>query len=203
MQDRFYADKKDVWKWIVALRAAAPSRRILYVAMRTKSETNSYSGLFRERDEITRRVVEFFDKEVRELSTLRSLERITGLDPGIELAPEFYSAKDPTYFRAIENRLRKREKNRKYVVLLDPDTGIESKSPDKHKHLLLKDIVSVWSWIEPGDILLVYQERYFEPDWQDKKQKQLQEALGKRVKVKIESHPALRNQMCILRADKL
>lgn len=203
MQDPFYADKKDVWKWIVALRAAAPaSRRILHVAMRTESETKSYCGLFQEQDEVTRRVVEFFDKEVRELGALRHLERITGLNPSIELVPELYSAKDSAYFRGIENRLRNRETDRKYVVLLDPDTGIECRNPNKHRHLFCRDIASVWGWMKRGDILLVYQERYFEPDWRNKKRIQLEEALGIEAKVKVESHPAVLNQMCVLRADK-
>jgi len=202
MQDRFYADKKDVWKWTVALRAAAlASRRVLYVAMRTESETKSHSKLFREQDEVTRRMVEFFDKEVRELSACPRLERITGLDTSIELVPELYSAKDPAYFRGIENRLRNREKGRKYVVLLDPDTGIESKSPDKHKHLLLKDVVSVWDWMSVGDTLLVYQERYFKADWREQKRNQLEEALGNGVKVQVKSHPVM-SQMCIFQADK-
>ena len=197
MRDEFYADGKDVWKWACTLDAAEGKTHILHVAMYRPDKRRSYGKTFCNLEKNGKRVVSFFDEERQLLRQKDLLRRVERLDSRIEVLSKPYSREVRVrYFEEVVNKLKRRTAG-SYVVLLDPDTGIEpTKSSDNH--VCCDDIRSIWRGMNPGDILLVVQFCRFEHQAESCQQK-LRSVLDGEVRALL--HPATRN-VRILRADK-
>jgi len=198
VRDEFYADGKDVWKWTCTLEAAEGKTHILHVAMYRPDKRRSYGKAFCNLSKIGHQVVDFFDRERQSLRPKGLLRRVERLDSRVEvLATPYLHNTRHTYFEAVVEKLKRRAAGSCYVVLLDPDTGIEPARP-ADEHLCCDDMLSVWHTMTPGDILLVVQFCRFETQVESC-QKKLQSAL--QTAVRSLAHEAVRN-VRLFRADK-
>ena len=70
---------------------------------------------------------------------------------------EYYQQKDKaSYFQGVRDALGARRAGERYVVLLDPDTGLAGDKPTR-AHLCWDDLSSVWGAMMTEDALLIYQ----------------------------------------------
>jgi hypothetical protein len=149
MRNEFYGDRKDLWKWTVALDEAR-ERQILYLAMyRPDRKIKPMPGVRAD-------VIKFFHAEHVALSAEKQCSRIRNLSSRIVpfLAP--YEPREMNTFLApVKQALESRIKTSSYVVFLDPDTGIREESGPEHACPRL--LASVWKSMLAGDTLLIYQ----------------------------------------------
>jgi|ERR1017187_6349336 hypothetical protein len=151
MRDEFYADRRDLWKWTVALHLAGTDGTILYVAMlRPRAVRTVPPGV----DSVVR---EFFLREWAALDRDPLCARIRELSPRIKPLLNYYQHRDKRcYFDNVRKALGDRGDNERYVVLLDPDTGLAGGNSTR-EHLCWEDMASVWDAMKTNDILLIYQ----------------------------------------------
>jgi hypothetical protein len=184
MRDEFYADRRDLWKWTVALNEAA-ERKIIYVAMYTRRRVPAFPKGIRED------VRNFFVQEREELDRELKCSRICRLSKEIVAFVEpYHSRMADVYFGDVCNLIRFRAIEENYLVFVDPDTGI-AESNSKPEHVSLKHLALLWSTMHSGDKLLVYQHNLREKreKWTSRKRGQLGTALQvKEVAVKNEHH---------------
>jgi hypothetical protein len=151
MRDDFYADRRDLWKWTVALHLAGADGIILYVAMLRPRASRSVPP---EVDSVVR---EFFRREWDAFDRNPLCSRIRELSPKIKPLLDYYQQRDKkSYFENVRKVLDSRLGTERYVVLLDPDTGLAGDKPTR-EHLCWEDMTSVWDAMKPDDILLIYQ----------------------------------------------
>jgi hypothetical protein len=151
MRDDFYADRRDLWKWTVALHLAGAEGTILYVAMLRPRASRSVPR------EVDGEVKEFFRREWDTLDRDPLCSRIRGLSPRIKPLLDYYQHRDKnSYFNNVRKVLDNRLGTERYVVLLDPDTGLAGDKPTR-VHLCWEDMASVWDAMKTNDVLLVYQ----------------------------------------------
>src|SRR6185312_2287255 len=149
MRDEFYGDRRDLWKWTVALNEAA-DRKIIYVAMLRPDDNPRLP------EDIRRDVGEFFLAERKELDRSRKCSRIQRLSDRIVLFLEDYKHTDAAgYFSRVRQHLVSRTANANFLILIDPDTGIHTKSTPKH--VSFDQLGLIWNVMHQGDKLLIYQ----------------------------------------------
>ena len=110
----------------------------------------------------------------------RNLRHIVKLKAGPPVRVFAKSFEDRgAYMSGLLGWLRRR-RNRRRVVFLDPDTGLEpTRNPD-HAHVLESEVRKIWEIMAPGEILALYQHqtnRRGEP-WIEPKRVQFERALG-------------------------
>jgi hypothetical protein len=158
MRHHFYGDKYDLRKWSLLLKLADENgARILYIAMLTDYGPDS-------------------DVDPRAWSYFRNLGGIAGLDSRIDFCDENFSHKNrDAYFFGISHRLSQR--STPVIAFLDPDTGI---APQKATadHVTIEEIGVLWSYLKPGDVLVIYQHGDHTKDSFVRKKAMLENALG-------------------------
>jgi len=181
MRNEFYGDRRDLWKWTVALREAGPGRKILHVAM-LHSTPKRPRQMPRDIDE---RVWRFFTQEWECLDAESSrCSRIGQLSDGIRLISQPFDNKHRSeYFGCVVAALSSRSREERYVVLIDPDTGIAGSKPTS-KHVCLRDLEMVWNAMLTDDVLLIYQHNAHveKQRWIREKKKTLAELSGSLIK---------------------
>lgn len=100
----------------------------------------------------------FFTQEWKNLDAeLSRCSRIEGLSGEIKMISEpFDNGCRKEYFQSVAEALGTRPRHERYLVLVDPDTGIVGSKPSA-KHVCLQDLEIVWKAMRHGDVLLVYQ----------------------------------------------
>jgi hypothetical protein len=174
MRYDFYADQKDVWKWTLALRLARDEKWVTYVAMFRPSQRD-YGEVDSRADE---RVTSFFESERKIIAeeSPRWLQRIVKLRPGkIDPIVMEYTG-SPAYFAHVVEKLDGREAQRRDVILVDPDNGIEPKQCGP-EHVPVSDLKRVWNRMRPGDDLLIFQYNDRTSGWLESKRRLLENAL--------------------------
>ncbi len=108
--------------------------------------------------DIDERVWEFFKKEWECLDAETSrCSRIARLGDEVKLiSSPFDNKRRSQYFGSVVTTLASRSRDERYVVLLDPDTGIAG-SKATSKHICADDVKTVWGAMRTGDVLLIYQ----------------------------------------------
>lgn len=158
MRNEFFGDRKDIWKWSVALDAAdAQSAHILYVSMLTVGPGNDFGNAG---PNVRNDVVKFFERERQGFPDppARGIHRLQSwLGDRLHIFNHVYARRSRSqYFSEVCLRLRDRPAGTKYVVLVDPDNGLENSKPDK-KHLCTAELEKLCLALNPGDVLIVYQ----------------------------------------------
>jgi hypothetical protein len=153
MRNEFYGDKRDLWKWTIALREAGPRRKILHVPMLrpTKWPQKKPQG-------VDDRVWEFFTQEWKcfDEGSSRCL-RIAQLSDQVDvISHDFDNRNRSDYFGRVVASLTLRQHERGLVVLRDPDTGVIG-SKATEKHISQEEVEMVWSAMRADDILMIYQ----------------------------------------------
>ena len=170
MQDRWYADNRDLVKWGVLLRLAETFdvRRVLQLAFYRPS-TFGQLVIDGQPHDLPAEVFSHF-RDLRRVGDLSSKVRVTVFDPIFEHRT--------TYIQAVLALLPAFAQER-CIVFLDPDTGLEPQNPGL-EHVLDAEAKAIWDGMKKGDVFVFYQHqtnRAGQP-WIEPKRNQLTSALG-------------------------
>lgn len=170
MQDRWYADNRDLVKWGVLLRLAETFdvRRVLQFAFYRPS---TFGQLFidGQAHDLPAEVVSHF-RDLRTIGDISANVRVTVFDPIFE--------DRTTYLQTVLAVLPAFARER-CIVFLDPDTGLEPQNPGL-EHVLDAEAKAIWDGMKKGDVFVFYQHqtnRAGQP-WIEPKRNQLTNALG-------------------------
>jgi hypothetical protein len=138
MQQNWFGDGRDLWKWTVAIRAARRAKaEILYVAMLQANKQD-------QRCDYEPAVSTFF----RGNHSLADISEL-GVRAGLRIVPflESYTrSKWREYFEPIIAHLHSRSKSQRSVVLTDPDTGLWTQNPTS-QHIRQDELQYIWQEI--------------------------------------------------------
>jgi len=170
MRDIWYADHRDLIKWGVLLRLASnfQAERVLQLAFYRPGEFGKVIIDGQEQD-IPEEVIVHF-RNLRTIGSLGSKVRVTVFDPLFE--------DRAAHLQAVLALLPAFAQERS-IVFLDPDTGLEPRTPSL-EHVLASEARSIWNGMKAGDVFAFYQHqtnRAGQP-WIEPKQAQLADALG-------------------------
>ena len=190
MQDRWYADNRDLAKWGILFRLAEAYkvRRILQLAFYRPSAFGRIVIDGRAKD-LPAEVIAHF-RNLRTISGIRSKARVTVFDCVF---------KDRgAYLEAVLALLPAYARER-CIVFLDPDTGLEPKNPGL-EHVRDAEAGAIWKGMKKGDVFVFYQHqtnRSGQP-WIEPKREQLAMALGvKRNAIRVAYAPEIANDVVI------
>jgi hypothetical protein len=170
MQDRYYADQRDLLKWgvLVLLARQHSLSRIVQIAYLRH-------GIFPNID---------LDGQEKQLpsevsSHFRNINNINSLRTGISISVfnEFFEDRlgyEKAVIRYLSNLADKPR-----LVFLDPDTGLQPLGQSKLKHVLDSEAYTVWSELKTNEVFAFYQHktnRNAKP-WIEEKRVQLEKAL--------------------------
>jgi len=179
MKDNYYADDRDLLKWGVLLKLAESYKRdlIIQIAFYRKSYFPKVH-LDGKKYDIPEEVIDHF----RSITNIKKLKS----QVNIEIFGQEFTDRD-TYINEVCSFIGK-FKDKQYIILIDPDTGLEPAGKTNHTHVLKSEIRRIWGKISNGSVLVFYQHqtnRRGEP-WIDKKRKELAEAINVKVdRIKI------------------
>lgn len=170
MQDKWYADNRDLVKWGVLLELARRSgaRQILQVLYHRQT----IWGML----EIDGEHVKLPEEVVRHF---RDCNGVSSLQCQIDIkvvSEPFENRQD--YLGLIVERIQARTEF-PGILFLDPDTGLEPGSPGP-KHVLESELSVIWRAMRPQDVLVFYQHKtnYRGAPWIESKKEQFERALG-------------------------
>jgi len=188
MQDRWYADNRDLVKWGVLLRLAEifKVQRVLQIAFYRPS-TFGRLVIDGEAHDLPAEVVAHF-RDLRTIGDISPTVRVTVYDPVFE--------DRDTYLQSVLALLQAFAQER-CIVFLDPDTGLEPQSPGL-EHVLEAEARAIWKQMKQGDVFVFYQHqtnRAGQP-WIDPKRNQLAQALEVQVEdIKVAMAPEIANDV--------
>lgn len=171
MQGLWYGDRRDRVKW----------GALTYLAQRFGTATILQVAYFRDGEAATLRTDEG-DRQLlpavwQHFADLRRVEQVR-LSLGVDIRV-FDTSFDPSRREAyIESALCfAATLARPRLVFLDPDTGIEpgTLAPE---HASAQDIRAVWSALDTGEVLAVYQHGYRDREWVSQSVQRLSELCG-------------------------
>jgi hypothetical protein len=181
MNERYYADDRDLVKWSAVLHAAKEARicEVFYVAMYTHDSRNAPWVRIR-CGATTFDVHGCVWQHFRSPDDVKRLSRTAGIK--LRMITERFSAQSrDTYFDNAASWIGS-FKGRK-LVLVDPDTGVsEQGSRASRTHVTTQDLSVLWARLQPRDVLLVYQHTWRDRDWIDRAAARLQRIVGSRVR---------------------
>ena len=156
MKDKFYGDKRDLVKWggIVRLCHENSIKTVLQVAYYRQSKWGKIdfnNGKFVLLPEV---VSEHF----RSIKDIRRLGRRANLDIQI-INREFKNNKKDReeYHKEVCKEIEML--NKKKIVFLDPDKGLEPKKTCTYEHVKPNEVKLIWKSLKPKDFLVFYQHK--------------------------------------------
>lgn len=184
MRDIWYADNRDLVKWGVLLRLAEiyDAARVIHVVYYRKTDFGSLV-IDGQRFDVPPSVLAHF-RDLRTVAAMHSKVRITVFDPVFEDRHAYLQSVTAIQAAFAQERC---------VVFLDPDTGLEPRSPGL-EHVVGAEALSIWNQTKVGDVFAFYQHRTNRAgrEWIEPKRQQLAEALGVAPDVlKIATAPAI------------
>ena len=165
MKEKWYADGRDLVKWgaLVHLAKEQQVDEIVQIAMLTSEE--------RAELEVNGKSFAIPNKVWGHFREFRDIARL-GDEIGVKievLDQKFEHEKRNAYFDARVKDVEDR-KNRKLIVFLDPDTGLQpEKSQVTEKHVRKKEVERLYNVLRLGDWLALYQHGWWpkERSWQE------------------------------------
>ena len=170
MQDKYYADHRDLIKWSVLIRLAEQYRlsRIIQIAY-LRPSTFDMIDIAGQQTELPPQVRMHF----------RNIHKITALHTDIRISVFDRVFDDRrTYYDAVSRYLAKFGAELR-LVFLDPDTGLEPAGKPVLKHVLDAEAYAVWSQLKTNEVFAFYQHqtnRAGKP-WIKEKRTQLENAI--------------------------
>ena len=195
MRDVWYADNRDLIKWGVLFRLAEKfeAARIIQVVYYRPS-TFGPIEIDGQQVNVPEEVIAHF-RNIRAVGSIDSHIRVAVFDPVFQ--------DRQTYLQAMLALLPAYAGER-CVVFLDPDTGLEPRTPNL-EHVLGSEVSVIWSNMKSGDVFVFYQHqtnRAGQP-WIPQKHSQLAQALGvPQVSVKIASGEAIARDVVLFFMQK-
>jgi hypothetical protein len=195
VRDTWYADNRDLIKWGVLLRLAAmfEAVRIIQLAFYRPSEFGQLLIDGQECD-IPEEVIAHF-RNLRTIGSLGSKVRVTVFDPLLQ---------DRAAHQQAALALLPAFGQERCIVFLDPDTGLEPRTPSLD-HVLALEARAIWDVMKSGDVFALYQHqtnRAGQP-WIEPKRAQLAEALGVPIQaLNIGSGPGIAQDVVVFYTQK-
>lgn len=170
MRDKWYADNRDLVKWGVLLTLAErhAAKHILQVLHYRPTDWAKLE-VDGEQTSIPAPVIQHF----RRAAAASAIEASVP----VEVFTDPFVSRD-AYHQAVVSRIRNR-RTTPGIVFLDPDTGLESRTPSLD-HVLDRELAALWAALGPGDLLVFYQHqtnRNGQP-WIGSKKEQFERAIG-------------------------
>ena len=170
MRDEWYGDNRDLVKWGVVLELARRygAKHILQVLYQRPSvwEPLVVDG---EQIEVADAVLQHF----------RCCTSVTAIQcqAAVEVVSENFEDRR-IYHQIVLQRIRERPEA-PGIVLLDPDTGLESRRAGP-EHVLESELAEIWRTLRLGDVLAFYQHQTNRngTPWIEPKKAQFERALG-------------------------
>jgi hypothetical protein len=170
MQDRYYADHRDLIKWSVLIRLAEQYRlsRIIQIAYLRPSAFHMID-IAGQQTELHPQVRAHF----------RNIHNIAALHTDISIS---------VFDRVFDDRITYHEAVSQYLaefgtecrlVFLDPDTGLEPARKPDLKHVLDVEALAIWSQLKTNEVFALYQHQTNKvgKPWIDEKRTQLENAI--------------------------
>lgn len=195
MQDRWYADNRDLVKWGVLLRLAEifKAQRILQLAFYRPSTFGRIVIDGRARD-LPPEVIRHF----RDLRTIGSM----GPRPGVTVFDSVFEDR-ATYLQSVLAFLKSFAREQ-CIVFLDPDTGLEPRNPGL-EHVLNAEAKAIWDEMKKGDVFVFYQHqtnRAGQP-WVEPKRNQLAVAIDvEQDTLRVANAPEIADDVALFYAQK-
>lgn len=195
MRDHWYGDNRDLVKWAILFKLAEIEKasQIIQVAYYQPSAFPRIQLDGKDHD-IPSPVIEHF----------RRIQNISSTPSAIEVKVFDFPLKDrDEYLKAVMEYVS-RIGSERFVILLDPDTGLEPNNPSL-KHILAVEAATIWQKLKPNDVLAIYQHQTNRAGqaWIEPKQNQLARILSVREKsIKIGSAFSIARDVVILYAGK-
>jgi hypothetical protein len=171
MQDKYYADLRDLVKWSVLLLLARRHRldRILQVAYYRHSDFGKIE-IDGQQQQMPPEILPFF----------RNTRNIIGLSrhPSISILTDVFEDRH-SYFKAATNFVTK-FKTERCVVFLDPDVGLEPEGGPDLRHVSNAETREIWEVLPSKWLYALYQHRtnYSGRPWIEGKKRQFEAAVG-------------------------
>ncbi len=170
MRDLWYADNRDLVKWGV-LAELASRHGVRHILQALYYRPTVWSDL-----EINGQAVKLPESVIRHF---RNALAIGGLQCSatVEAIPDTLVDRN-AYLQILVERVQSRSES-PCIVFLDPDTGLEPKSPGL-EHVLESELLAIWRAMAVGDVLVLYQHQTNmsgEP-WIEPKREQFERALA-------------------------
>ena len=170
MKNQYFGDIRDLFKYDLIENIVGQSRileRCIWIPMLTANDA-SLDGEKRSRPKAgwqNQELKAFLDsynkgRSERNISHLQgvrffrqprvvvfSLHRDNG-----DFLPDFTHSSRQTYFAEVEGALRPNS-----LLFLDPDTGIETPSRRRERHVLLREVANLHSAMDASSVLMIYQ----------------------------------------------
>lgn len=174
MRNQWYADHRDVVKWGVLFQLAATHglRSILQVAYLPKIDDEAV---------VISSELGKTNVDPRVLNHFRNVNRISEISgeccPRIKVfAKPFTACSRPDYTLEAAKAIHDISP-RPAAVLLDPDTGLAEK-PASSKHVLSSEVSELWSALQSGDWLVLYQHAARKVGWLEARRASFCNAIG-------------------------
>ena len=196
MQDKYYADDRDLLKWSVLIRLAEQYRlsRIVQIAY-LRPSTFPMIDIGGQQTELPPQVHTHF-RNIRNIITLHRDISISVFD---RLFDDRRAYRDAVtrYLTEFGTELR--------LVFLDPDTGLEPAGKPDFKHVLAAEAHAIWSQLRTNEVFAFYQHktnRAGKP-WIEEKRTQLEKVLKvENGAVLVGKSPSIANDVVIYFAIK-
>jgi hypothetical protein len=186
MRNQWYGDKRDLMKWgtLIHLAGDDPAVRILQVLMMRPDAERDSSLTERKAHVVTphsmpARVSDYFRR-------FRHVRDIVHLDTRIGVYDKPFPGKDQgtcqdrrTHYFAATCQWIGRFREKRRVVLVDPDTGIKQERRT-WRHIEPKELHCLYDELNPGDMLILYQHALHRRNWVRMTLTQFAEAIGVR-----------------------
>lgn len=196
MQDWYYADHRDLLKWgvLVLLARQHGLSRIVQIAYLRPSVFPNIDLGGHEKE---------LPLEVR--SHFRNVNNVTALRNGISISVFDELFEDRKAYEKAAIRYLAGLADKRRLVFLDPDTGLEPAGRPELKHILDKEACAIWSELKTDEVFAFYQHKTNKnaKPWIEEKRIQLQKALRVREgTVQVGKSMRIANDVVIFYARK-
>ena len=196
MQDKYYADNRDLLKWGVLIRLTEQYllSRIIQVAY-LRPSIFPMVDIAGQRTELPSQVRAHF----------RNIRNITSLHGDISISVFDRPFDDRTaYHDAVTQYLAEFGREPR-LVFLDPDTGLEPIRRPDFKHVLDSEAYAIWSQLKTKEVFAFYQHKTNKGNkpWIEEKRAQLEKAIKvQEGAVLLGQSPSIANDVVIYYAIK-
>jgi hypothetical protein len=196
MQDKYYADRRDLIKWSVLIRVAEQQKvsRIIQIAY-LRPSTFGMIDVAGQQWELPGEVLAHF-RNIRNVTALRTEIPISVFDRMFDDRATYRKAATE-YLAKFGSELR--------LVFLDPDIGLEPVRKPDLRHVLNGEAHEIWSQLKTSEVFAFYQHltnRTGRP-WIEEKRAQLEKAIGLgKGAVLVGQSPSIANDVVIYFAIK-
>ena len=196
MQDKFYADHRDLVKWSVLIRLAEQYKlaRIIQIAYLRPSVFHNIDIAGQQMD---------IPPEVRK--HFRDMRNVTAMGNAVSVSVfDLAFNHRAIYKQAVRQYLTRFAKELR-LVFLDPDTGLEPGRSPSLNHVLDSEAYEIWTQLNSNEIFALYQHQTNKAGkpWIDPKRTQLEKAIqAPPGTVSVAQSPRIANDVVILFAVK-